>query len=125
MAQDLTTINISLPASMLADLKDLVKAGHFASVSEAIRAGINQIKVSLHPKYKNIKLGPNALRNFAQAEQDYREGKLPSFDNVDDLMTYLSEQSTKKDSKYVKALPVSTIRQKSSETSPSKPQITQ
>lgn len=124
MAQDLTTINISLPASMLADLKDLVKAGHFASVSEAIRAGINQIKVSLHPKYKNIVLGPRALRNFAQAEKDYRSGKLPSFDNVDDLVFYLNKQIQKQESIHAKTHPVPTIRQKSSQTRSAKSQIT-
>ena len=86
MAQDLQTINISLPASMLSDLKDLVKAGHFASVSEAIRAGINQVKMALHPKYTNINLGPKALRDFAQAEKDYHAGRTKVIKSLNDLL---------------------------------------
>ncbi|MEI8232615.1 MAG: ribbon-helix-helix domain-containing protein [bacterium] len=86
MAQSLQTINISLPSSMLADVKDLVAAGHFASISEAIRAGINQIKVSLHPKYQNIHLGPSALKDFSQTEKDFLAGKTIPIKSLDDLI---------------------------------------
>jgi len=92
MNQSIQTINISLPKTMLDDLKDLVAAGHFASISEAIRAGINQIKTALHPKYKNIQLGPRALQDFAQAEKDYYAGKTISFDNMDNMMKYLEQE---------------------------------
>ena len=86
MNQTLQTINISLPSSMLSEVKDLVAEGHFASISEAIRAGINAIKVSLHPKYKNIQLGPKALKDFAQAKKDFLAGKTIPIKSLDDLL---------------------------------------
>lgn len=120
MAQSLQTINISLPATMLSDVKDLVAAGHFASISEAIRAGINQIKVSLHPKYQNIKLGPQALKDFAQAEKDFDSGKTISFDTMDDLVRYSTNQLQKRNSKNAQNSPILSLSQKLPKISKSK-----
>lgn len=81
------TINISLPKTMLADIKDMIAAGHFATVSETIRAGVNKIKVELHPKYyKEIKLSPKAERRLKGAEADLRAGKYVTIKSFSELL---------------------------------------
>jgi Arc/MetJ-type ribon-helix-helix transcriptional regulator len=82
------TINISLPKTMHQDLKDLVEAGHFSSVSEAIRAGINQIKTALHPKYKipTYQMSQSLEDLIIETTPKIKEGKLSSTNSVSELI---------------------------------------
>jgi Arc/MetJ-type ribon-helix-helix transcriptional regulator len=81
------TINISVPKAMMDDIKDMVSAGHFASVSEVFRAGINKIKVDLHPKYyKEIQISERAKRRLHRAMNDVKKGKYMTITSFRDLL---------------------------------------
>lgn len=45
MNQANQTINISLPKTMMEDIKDLIKSGYFVSISEVIRAALREVIV--------------------------------------------------------------------------------
>lgn len=65
----------------------MIEAGHFATVSEAIRAGVNKIKLELHPKYyREVEVGPRAKRRLARAMKDLEEGKFIKVKSFQDLL---------------------------------------
>lgn len=88
MNQANQTINISLPKSMMLDIKELIAAGHFATVSETIRAGINKVKVEMLPKYyKEVTVGPRALAQLKRAEAQIKAGKAIRVKSFVDLLS--------------------------------------
>lgn len=88
MNQANQTINISLPKTMMEDIKELIAAGHFATVSETIRAGVNKIKVEFLPKYyKEVTVGPKALARLKRADAEIRAGKTIPVKSFVDLLS--------------------------------------
>ena len=88
MNQANQTINISLPKTMMEDIKELIAAGHFATVSETLRAGVNKVKVELLPKYyKEVAVGPRALARLKRAKADIRAGKAIRVKSFVDLLS--------------------------------------
>ena len=87
MNQANQTINISLPKTMMEDIKELIAAGHFSTVSETIRAGVNKIKVEFLPKYyKEVTLGPKAIARMKKSMKEYEEGKYIEVKSFQDLI---------------------------------------
>lgn len=87
MNQTNQTINISLPKTMMEDIKELIAAGHFATVSETIRAGINKVKVEFLPKYyKEVNVGPKTIARMKRSMKEYDEGKYIEVKTFQDLI---------------------------------------
>lgn len=82
-----TTINVSLTKGMMEDLHEMVAAGHFASISEAIRAAVNGLKLQLLPKYQVVQLNPTAEKRFEKSLTEYRAGKGIKVKSFADLLS--------------------------------------
>ena len=80
------TINISVPEEMMKDIQSMVKLGHFASISEAFRAGINEVKTKLLPKYQTMQLSPEVEERMRKAMDQYDEGKAIAINSFSDLL---------------------------------------
>lgn len=79
------TINISLPNTLLDEIKALVQAGEFASISDAIRHATRAAFSRKHsiPTYR---MSERALKSAQEARRLHKEGKLQSFNSVTELL---------------------------------------